>query len=99
MKGRHAVVWSWACAARVRTARADSGLLLALGQRSQEQRHQPGVGKGEVEQELEDVPVPRGPVRKVAHLVEHPAPQRLGLAEDGLVQRLLAGEVVQEAGL
>jgi hypothetical protein len=57
------------------------------------------VGQGDVEQELEDVPVPGGPVRQVAHLVEHPPAQRLGLAEDGLVQRLLAGEVVQQTGL
>ena len=133
MKGRHAVVWSWAWAASVRTASAVSApttrtarseggapgstpkassaaapaastsaiadVLLALGERRQEQGDQPGVGQGDVDQELEDAPVPRGPVRQVAHLVEHPPSERLGLAEDGLVQRLLAGEVVQETGL
>jgi hypothetical protein len=57
------------------------------------------VGQGDVDQDLDGPAVARRAQRQVPDLLEDPLAERLRLGEHRLVQGVLAGVVVQQAGL
>jgi hypothetical protein len=75
----------------------DAGLV--LGGRGEQERHDAGVGEGDVDQDLDGPSVAGRAQRQVLDLVEHLPAERLRLGEHGLVQGVLAGVVVQQPGL